>query len=63
MQENSTVEKIESVLRKINWAQQILDSAKTNSDDMQIADILSGVAFIIDSAADDAEVVYRSLQY
>lgn len=63
MQENSTVEKIESVLRKINWAQQILDSAKTNSDDMQIADIISGVAFIIDSAADDAEVVYRSLQY
>lgn len=61
MKENFTKEKLESVLRKINWAQQILDSARDSSDDLQMIDILSGVSFIMDSASDDAENLYRSL--
>jgi len=47
MKENFTKEKLESVLRKINWAQQILDSARDSSDDLQMIDILSGVSFIM----------------
>ncbi|MBC9130286.1 hypothetical protein JMI89_06500 [Frischella sp. Ac48] len=62
MKENFTKEKLESVLRKINWAQQILDSARDSSDDLQVIDILSGVSFIMDSASDDAENLYRSLR-
>ncbi|AJA44552.1 hypothetical protein [Frischella perrara] len=62
MKENFTKEKLESVLRKINWAQQILDSARDSSDDLQMIDILSGVSFIMDSASDDAENLYRSLR-
>lgn len=62
MKENFTKEKLESVLRKINWAQQILDAARDSSDDLQVVDILSGVSFIMDSASDDAENLYRSLR-
>ena len=62
IKENFTKEQLESVLRKINWAQQILDSARDSSDDLQVIDILSGVSFIMDSAYDDAENLYRSLR-
>lgn len=56
------LEHIEVVLRKINWAQEILNSAQENSEDSRLVDILSGVSFIINSASNDIEKLYHSLR-
>lgn len=62
MNNEIALEQIEIVLRKINWAQEILSSAQESTEDARIADILSGVSFIINSASNDIEKLYRSLR-
>lgn len=57
-----TIEQIEDVLRKINWAQEIINSAQESTEDVKTANILSGVSFIIDSASHDAEKLYRLMR-
>ncbi len=54
-----SIEKVEAVLSKIRWAQEILSSVQQNESDPQIANILSGVSFIINSASLDAEDLYQ----
>lgn len=59
---NPSKENVEAVLRKINWAQEILTSLQQNITDPQIGNILSGVVFIMDSASTDAESLYQSVK-
>ncbi|MCX8578196.1 hypothetical protein ACGH6R_03290 [Gilliamella sp. CG13] len=59
---NPSKENVEAVLRKINWAQEILTSLQQNITDPQIGNILSGVVFIMDSASTDAETLYQSVK-
>lgn len=59
---NPSKENVEVVLRKINWAQEILTSLQQNITDPQIGNILSGVVFIMDSASTDAETLYQSVK-
>lgn len=54
-------EQLESILCKLNWAKEILYSAQESTDDIKTADILSGAQFIIDSASNDAQVLYQGL--
>ncbi|OCG24239.1 hypothetical protein A9G11_03935 [Gilliamella sp. wkB108] len=56
---NPSKEKVETVLQKINWAQEILHSVQQNVSDPQIGNVLSGIAFIMDSASLDAEALYQ----
>ncbi len=56
---NVSIEKVEAVLRKIKWAQEILNSVQQTESDPQIANILSGIAFIMDSASTDAEDLFQ----
>lgn len=60
MNENSSIEQIEVILRKMNWAQQILDSAREISSEANVVDILAGVSFILDTALTDAERFYST---
>lgn len=60
--DNSSRDNVEAVLRKINWAQEILNSVKQNVSDPQIGNILSGISFIMDSASMDAEALYQSIK-
>lgn len=62
MSNEIALEQMEVVLRKINWAQEILNSAQETTEDTRITDILSGVSFIINSASNDIEKLYRSLR-
>ncbi|WP_392559241.1 hypothetical protein [Orbus mooreae] len=62
MSNEIVLEQIEVVLRKINWAQEILNSAQETSEDTRIVDILSGISFIINSASNDIEKLYRSIR-
>jgi len=55
------IDQVESVLRKLNWAHEILSSAQDSTDDRGTSDILSGVQFIINSASHDAEMLYKVL--
>ncbi|MWN04735.1 MULTISPECIES: hypothetical protein [Gilliamella] len=59
---NPSKESVEAVLTKINWAQEILNSVQQNVSDPQIGNILSGIAFIMDSASADAEALYQSIE-
>lgn len=59
---NPSKEKVEAVLQKINWAQDILNSVQQNVNDPQIGNVLSGIAFIMDSASLDAEALYRLIE-
>lgn len=59
---NPSKENVEAVLRKINWAQEILTSLQQNITDPQIGNILSGVVFIMVSASTDAETLYQSVK-
>lgn len=59
---NPSKEKVEAVLQKINWAQDILNSVQQNVNDPQIGNVLSGIAFIMDSASLDAEALYRLIK-
>ncbi|OCF95821.1 hypothetical protein [Gilliamella sp. wkB308] len=59
---NPSKDNVEAVLRKINWAQEILTSLQQNITDPQIGNILSGVVFIMDSASTDAEILYQSVK-
>lgn len=59
---NPSKDNVEAVLRKINWAQEILTSLQQNITDPQIGNILSGVVFIMDSASTDAETLYQSVK-
>ncbi|WP_392562861.1 hypothetical protein RHO12_05130 [Orbus sturtevantii] len=61
MVDDIKIEQIELVLRKLNWAHEILTSAQNSTDDRGTADILSGVQFIINSASHDAEMLYKVL--
>lgn len=57
---NVSIEKAEEVLRKIDWAKDILISAQNRAgDDPQLGNILSGVAYIIDAAGNSAEELYQ----
>jgi len=62
MIDDMKTEQIESVLRKLNWAYEIISSAQENSNDRTTSDILSGVQFIINSASQDAEILYKALK-
>ncbi len=59
---NPSKESVEAVLTKINWAQEILNSVQQNITDPQIGNILSGIAFIMDSASSEAEALYQSIE-
>lgn len=59
---NPLKESVEAVLRKINWAQEILTSLQQNVTNPQIGNILSGVVFIMESASVDAETLYQSVK-
>lgn len=59
---NPSKESEEAVLRKINWAQEILTSLQQNITNPQIGNILSGVVFIMESASVDAETLYQSVK-
>lgn len=59
---NPSKEKIEEVIRKINWAQSILDSLQQYVNDPQIGNVLSGIAFIMDSASLEAEELYQLIK-
>ncbi|KFA59477.1 hypothetical protein A9G34_04065 [Gilliamella sp. Choc4-2] len=59
---NPSKENVEAVLRKINWAQEILTSLQHNVTDPQIGNILSGVVFIMNSASADTETLYQSIE-
>ncbi|OCG07656.1 hypothetical protein A9G13_05390 [Gilliamella sp. wkB178] len=59
---NPSKEKVEEVLRKINWAQEILNSVQQNVNDPQIGNVLSGIAFIMNSASIDAEALYQLIK-
>ncbi|OCG02313.1 hypothetical protein [Gilliamella sp. wkB112] len=59
---NPSKEKVEEVLRKINWAQEILNSVQQNVNDPQIGNVLSGIAFIMNSASIDAETLYQLIK-
>lgn len=59
---NPSKESVEAVLRKINWAQEILTSLQQNITNPQIGNILSGVVFIMESASVDAETLYQSVK-
>lgn len=56
---NTTIEKVELVLSKISWAQQMLNSVQQQVNDPQLGNILSGIEFIIDCASSDAEALYN----
>ncbi|MWP48257.1 MULTISPECIES: hypothetical protein [unclassified Gilliamella] len=60
--DNPSKDNVEAVLRKINWAQEILNSVQQNVSDPQIGNILSGISFIMDSASMDAEAIYQSMK-
>ncbi|SCC15715.1 hypothetical protein [Gilliamella intestini] len=60
--DNPSKDNVEAVLRKINWAQEILNSVQQNVSDPQIGNILSGISFIMDSASMDAEALYQSIK-
>ncbi|MWN32752.1 hypothetical protein GQ597_02370 [Gilliamella sp. Pra-s65] len=60
--DNPSKDNAEAVLRKINWAQEILNSVQQNVSDPQIGNILSGISFIMDSASMDAEALYQSIK-
>lgn len=60
--DNPSKDSVEAVLRKINWAQEILNSVQQNVSDPQIGNILSGISFIMDSASMDAEALYQSIE-
>ncbi|RKS87048.1 hypothetical protein DES39_0257 [Orbus hercynius] len=62
MVNDMTLEQLEVVLRKINWAQEILNSAQNSAEDSKIIDILSGISFIIGSASCDVENLYSALR-
>jgi hypothetical protein len=59
---NPSKENVEAVLRKIGWAQEILNSVQQNISDPQVGNILSGVAFIMDSASSEAEALYQLIK-
>jgi hypothetical protein len=59
---NLSKEKMESLLAKITWIQEILNATQQQINDRQVANILSGVEFILDSVSTDAEVLYNTLK-
>lgn len=61
MRKHPAMEQVEEVMRKITWAQEILSVAQENTTDAQLADIISGVTFIINSASSDAERAFNAL--
>jgi len=62
MIDDMKIEQIESVLRKLNWVYEIISSAQESTDDRVTSDILAGVQFIISSASQDAEMLYKALK-